>query len=195
MGINVPSIPFITKFSKQHQNAKGWYKNIGTFWTTTEYWALSCPRNLPQLIFRGAPSLRDKIPPNVYNSPTRNLCFFQNLKGNYQCRKCQVCTINRCKNWRTNCFTSTSTSRTYEPFITCFTTGVVYLLQCPCGLQYVGKTKRALQMRLNEHINNIIKSFKNHSVWKHYAAVHNRDPSNTLFWGIDRDLIGGEVVV
>lgn len=50
----------------------------------------------------------------------------------------------------------------------------------------MGRTKRALQVRLNEHINNIMKGFLNHSVSKNYALVHNRDPKNTLFMGIDR---------
>lgn len=50
----------------------------------------------------------------------------------------------------------------------------------------MGRTKRALQVRLSEHINNIREGFKNHSVSKHYDLVHNRDPSNTLFLGIDK---------
>lgn len=70
--------------------------------------------------------------------------------------------------------------------LTCSTLGVVYLLQCPCGLQYIGRTKRPLQVRLNEHITNIKSGFTNHSVSKHYLLVHNKDPSNTLFLGIDR---------
>lgn len=49
-----------------------------------------------------------------------------------------------------------------------------------------GRTKRALQVRLNEHINNIRKAFKNHSVSKHYDLKHSRDHSNTLFLGIHK---------
>lgn len=60
------------------------------------------------------------------------------------------------------------------------------MLQCPCGLQYVGRTKRPLQVRLNEHINNIRKGFTKHSVSKHYLTVHNKDSSNTIFLGIDK---------
>lgn len=72
-----------------------------------------------------------------------------------------------------------------KPFITCSTTGVVYLLLCLRGLQHVGRTKRVLPVRLSEH-NNIRKRFKHNSVSKHYAAVHNRDPSNTIFLDIDK---------
>lgn len=87
-----------------------------------------------------------------------------------------------------NGFVSASTQVGFEiePFITCSSTGVVYLLQCPCGFKYVGKTKCALQVCLNEHINNIRKGFRHHSVSKHYAAHHYRDPINTIFLGIDK---------
>lgn len=73
-----------------------------------------------------------------------------------------------------------------ESFITCATEGLVYLLQCPCGLQYVGRTKRPLSVRLNEHITNIKAGFLKHSVSKHSLLAHNRDPSKTIFLGIDR---------
>lgn len=72
------------------------------------------------------------------------------------------------------------------PFVTCSTKGVVYLLQCPCGLQYIGRTKRPMQVRLGEHITNIKNGYQYHSVSKHYALHHNRNPANTLFLGIDR---------
>lgn len=85
-------------------------------------------------------------------------------------------------------FTSNSTLQTFdvEPFITCATEGVVYLIQCPCGLQYVGRTKRAMRVWLNEHIGNIRRGFEKHPVSRHYDLVHSRDPSKILFVGIDK---------
>lgn len=71
-------------------------------------------------------------------------------------------------------------------FITCTSEGVVYLIQCPCGLQYVGRTKRAPKVRLTEHINNIRRGFDKHPVSRHFDEVHSRDPSNTLYVGIDK---------
>lgn len=84
-------------------------------------------------------------------------------------------------------FSSKATSKTctVKSFITCRTTHVVYLVQCLCGLQYVGPTTRTLNVRLNEHIANIRKGYKNHSVSRHYNLVHNRDPTGTLFMGIE----------
>lgn len=82
-------------------------------------------------------------------------------------------------------FSSTSKKYVVKSFITCRTMFVVYLLQCPCGLQCVGHTTRTLNVRLNEHIANICKGYKNHSVSRHYDLVHGRDPAGTLFMGMD----------
>ncbi len=35
--------------------------------------------------------------------------------------------------------------------ISCKTTNVIYMLRCPCGLGYVGKTSRQLKTRIAEH--------------------------------------------
>lgn len=114
--------------------------------------------------------------------------FFQNLSGYHLCRRWQICALNKSKQRKTESFVSISTSREHriEPFITCSSTGIVYLLQCPCGLQYIGRTKRSMQVRLGEHITNIKNGFRFHSVSKHYAIHHNRNPANTIFLGIDR---------
>lgn len=39
---------------------------------------------------------------------------------------------------------------------------------------------------MKENISNIRKGFDEHSVSRHYDQVHNRDPSNTLYMGIDK---------
>ena len=36
-------------------------------------------------------------------------------------------------------------------FTNCNTSGVVYLITCPCGLQYVGMTTRKVKLRISEH--------------------------------------------
>lgn len=179
--------PFITNFSCQHSKVKH---------IMTRHWHIlkndrvleSILPDKPQVVFRGVPSLKDRLAPNILNPPTNRPNFFSELTGYYQCRRFQVCSLNRCRTRRNISFTSTCTSKTFsiEPFITCFTVGVVYMFQCLCGLQYVGRIKRPLQVCLNEHINNIRKDFSKHSVSKHYLTAHNRDPSNTIFLGIDK---------
>lgn len=64
--------------------------------------------------------------------------------------------------------------------MTCSTKNVVYRIQCPCGMQYVGRTMRMLQVRLNEHIVNIKHGLWDNYLYKHYARCHNKDPIGTL---------------
>lgn len=44
-------------------------------------------------------------------------------------------------------------------------------------LQYVGRTTRALNIRIGEHIGNIKRGFIGHSVSKHFRLCHNQNSS------------------
>lgn len=141
----------------------------------------------PQVIYRGVPPLRLQVAPNVLDAPNR-VPFFQNSKGFFPCRKCKVCRINGDKNRKICQFKSNSTTKVndIDTFITCTSKNVVYLLTCPCGLQYVGRTMRAMNVRIKEHIKNIKKGFPKHMVSRHYLECHNRNPVGTLITAIDR---------
>lgn len=78
-----------------------------------------------------------------------------------------------------------SASRTYpiKSLITCNTIGVVYVLECNCGLQYIGRASRPLSVHIAEHFNNIKKGLRTHNFSKHFRNFHNRDPK---FWGLER---------
>lgn len=85
-------------------------------------------------------------------------------------------------------FQSTISSREYQikDFISCRTEGVVFFLECPCRVQYVGRTKRELWKRLRENTLNLKNDFPKHSLSRHYDQFHNRDPSSLLVWGIEK---------
>lgn len=70
-------------------------------------------------------------------------------------------------------------------FITCNSLYVVYLLWCPFGLFYVGRTKGLLKVRIAEHFANIRKGFKYHRVSLHFKEKHDQDPTLLQFCGID----------
>lgn len=74
----------------------------------------------------------------------------------------------------------------FKDLITCSTVGVVYMLECECGLQYIGRTSRALHVRVGEHSINIKKGLKTHSVSRHFRMCHHRDPKGLKFWGIKK---------
>ena len=63
-------------------------------------------------------------------------------------------------------------------------TFVIYLLKCPCGFCYVGKTKRELRVRINEHKSNI----RNHDIKSSVARHFNEsghDVCTLKFQGIE----------
>lgn len=60
------------------------------------------------------------------------------------------------------------------------------VLCCPCGFQYVGRIMWALQVWLGEHIGNMRRGFRGHSVSKQFAEKHKRDSTGTIFLGIDK---------
>lgn len=85
-------------------------------------------------------------------------------------------------------FIASATNRKYEikQLITCNTEGVVYMMECGCGLQYVGRTSRPLHVRIGEHVNNIKKGLVTHNVSKHFRLFHKRNPAKFKFWGIEK---------
>ncbi|MEE6521975.1 hypothetical protein FKM82_020351 [Ascaphus truei] len=75
-----------------------------------------------------------------------------------------------------------------KQYMNCHTEYVIYLLECPCGLQYVGKTKRAIKTRILEHLSNIRRGVLTHSVSKHFALFHNSSTKGLKFTGIENVL-------
>lgn len=61
---------------------------------------------------------------------------------------------------------------------------LLYLLQCNCGLQYVGRAKGALLVWIREHLVNIRKGFCKHIFSKHFTKKHNKAPSCLKVIGI-----------
>lgn len=161
--------PFIAGYSNQHFPIKKlvrkhWHliKNDTVLGSFLPEW--------PQLVFRGVPSLKDSLAPGACDPPTTKPMFFQNLVAYHKCKRCAVCSINHIRDRKTTKFVSNSTSQEFDikSFITCSTTHVVYLLICPCELQYIGRTVQPPQVILNEHIGNIRRGVKGHSVSGHY---------------------------
>lgn len=60
------------------------------------------------------------------------------------------------------------------------------MLECECGLQYLGRTSRPLHVRIGEHVNNIKKGLITHNVSKHFRLFHFRNPVKLKFWGVEK---------
>lgn len=106
----------------------------------------------------------------------------------FACRKCRACQQVNTHIPGLNTFISTTNGREFEikDFITCSSTYIVYALECPYGLMYIGRTNSTLGKQVSERIHNITIDYKDHSVSLHFKRKHNFDPSGLKFWGVDR---------
>ena len=144
----------------------------------------------PRFIYRKAPSLRDVVAPGVIDPPPpfKENRIFNFLSGFYACGRCQSCKQCKFNIKKRKEFTSFSTKKSYtiKNLITCNTEGVIYMLECDCGLQYIGRTSRSLAVRVGEHVNNIKNGFRYHSVSRHFKQYHNKNPKCLKFWGLEK---------
>lgn len=134
----------------------------------------------PRFIYRRAPSLYQDLVKNAIDPPLNHK---RNSGGFSRCGKCVPCKSTGGLKPATKTFTSSTTNITYHCKFeaTCATEGVVYLLQCPCGKQYVGKTKRAFRVRMGEHFRNIKNGLLSHNVSSHFLTHHNCSPLGISF--------------
>lgn len=152
------------------------------------------PKN-PAFIYRKAPNFGDKIVKKVLDPPVRPTMFWD-CASFYACRRCKTCAkVNSPIRGLTE-FTSTGNNMNLKikDFNTCSTTHVVYVLQCPCNIMYLGRTKRTLKKRVSEHIYNIEIGYKDHSVSLHLKQFHGQDPSGLKFWSICPNWRGSNMV-
>lgn len=120
-------LSLVTSFSTQHRVVK---HILGKYWHILQNYRVLGTRlsPKPQVIFRGVPSLKDKIVHNILDPPSRSP-LLHNLTGYFKCRGCQVCHVKKRKITE---FSSKVTSKSYtiKSLITCKNTHVVYVLQC-----------------------------------------------------------------
>ncbi|XP_041922081.1 uncharacterized protein LOC121685553 [Alosa sapidissima] len=132
-------------------------------------------------VFTAAPRVVFKRPPNLRNSlvrahlpPLTTPNFLQAAPpGNYRCGRCTQCNFTQ----KMSTFSHPRTGKSFniKGTITCNTSNVIYMLKCPCGLAYIGKTTRPLKTRISEHRSNI----RNHDP-KSPVAVHFTQCSDNL---------------
>ena len=104
-------------------------------------------------------------------------------KGNYPCGHCAQCN----NTYKTSFFNHPHTGKKIKikGTITCASTSVVYLIRCPCGLAYVGKTSRQLKQRMSEHKSSIRRNDRDYPVAVHFNDLKH-DISSFRFIGIEQ---------
>ena len=94
----------------------------------------------PRVAFRRPPNLRNMlVRADNPNPPPPRVSFLPPVEaGNYKCGNCQQCNFTR----KTKTFYHPHTGKVFsvKGVISCKTNNVIYMLKCPCGLAYIGKT-------------------------------------------------------
>lgn len=138
----------------------------------------------PLLTARRATNLRDNLVHSEYTRPTRRnwLTSLPLLRGMFQCGRCHICKFVD----RTDMFANSDGTKQFNihHFINCRSMRVIYMLTCPCGLIYVGKTKRQLRVRVGEHVQSILNKDDDRPLSLHFLEKHDGDPSGLKCKGI-----------
>lgn len=149
-----------------------------------------------------APSITNRRPKNVKDllvtSHHVGTCpnLFPASKGSkWGCNRCDNCVA--CPNvMQMTKFWDSSKSKkfTIAHTINCNTSFVVYIVMCPCGLIYVGRTSRELKKQVREHVLGIRAAREETDIYKlkpiarQFKLKHNCDPHSLQVWGINRIL-------
>lgn len=139
----------------------------------------------PLIVYKRGKNLRDQLvhsylPPNTYSSQP---LLTPIPDGNRRCGSCTQCNYTyKCSKFK---HPHTGKDIQIKGKISCNTTSVIYLLTCPCGKSYVGKTSRALKTRIAEHRSTIRCKNLNYPVAAHFVEF-NHPISSLKYIGIER---------
>lgn len=135
----------------------------------------------PRFAYKRQNNLRDSLVRADTYTPPRN--WLRDLPpGNFPCRNCVNCNAMI----KGDIFSHPRTGKKFsvKGRITCRTPFVVYMLKCPCGLCYIGKTNRELRLRIIEHKSSIRRKCETSPVARHFNAM-GHDICSLRFQGIE----------
>lgn len=104
----------------------------------------------PRFVYKRYPNTGDHLVRADVSLPERPTHFLSISSGNYSGGRCAQCNFTI----KTNVFSHPHSGREFKikGVITCTTKNVIYMIKCPCGLAYIGKTQRALKTGIAEHL-------------------------------------------
>lgn len=136
----------------------------------------------PSLVYKRPQNLRDRLVRS--HVPEKRRTFLDEIpEGNYKCGNCAQCGYTT----KSQTYTHTHSGKILKVrgVITCNTTYVVYLIKCPCGLGYVGRTCRPLRTRISEHRSNIRCGDERNPVAAHFKQA-GHSISSLRYIGIEK---------
>lgn len=103
--------------------------------------------------------------------------------GTLSCGGCKIC---RYMNTSSSVVLPDGSEFTARHFANCKTAGVVYLLTCPCGYFYIGKTKLEFRERAGRHISTMRTGNPELPLGRHVRLIHDGKLPDIKFLILDR---------
>jgi hypothetical protein len=136
-------------------------------------------KNPPLIVYRRGRNLRDKlVHANCQPQKKISQALLRPLpNGSYKRRgSAESNNMMKCEYF---CHPHTGKQFQINDIITCFTTNVIkgkihviYMIKCPCGLCYVGKTSHSLKQRISEHKSSIRRNDRDYPVAVHFNDLN-----------------------
>lgn len=138
----------------------------------------------PRFCFKRGRNIKDMVVSSTYMETPKKTWLAKGIHGNYRCGKCAHCSHT----FDTKTFGHPHSGKKYpiKEFINCLSTHVVYMLKCPCGLMYIGQTKRNLKLRIAEHKGAIRNGNMDYAIARHYKEKNHGSAASLKFIGIER---------
>ncbi|XP_075433352.1 uncharacterized protein LOC142470641 [Ascaphus truei] len=180
-------VPFVTQYNKDASKIN---KILNTHWPILKNDPVLGKHlaDKVKMVYKKAPNIKNYLSPSALrNIPTKKHTWLDPPLGFYDCRMCTACQHS---SKMSHSFKSNTTQKSYtiKQHLNCRTSFVIYLAECECGLQYIGKTTRPLRTRILEHLGNIKRKITTHSVSNHFLLKHNSNPASFTFKAIEQVL-------
>lgn len=164
-------VNFITTYSTSHKIIQSILRKYWYILQRDPYLKTSILKN-PRIIYRRPPTLKSILAPSRLKQH-RQKESVELTKGIFRCGKARcLCCREIAHKEKTFVSTQTGESFNVDFRLSCQSAYVIYLVQCICGKQYIGRTTQKLHMRINKHRANIKKKFQLHGLSRHCAALH-----------------------
>ncbi|OCT65828.1 hypothetical protein XELAEV_18042078mg [Xenopus laevis] len=181
VGVNKLPIRVIGEFSSQHKEISG---ILQKHWHILEQDAdlREAVGSHPLITYRRSKNLHDRLTHSHYNNPTKLTWLTNSTKGCHRCGNCLACPYVQ----KSTIFSGRRDINEYiiQQFINCKTMGVIYVMECICGIRYIGKTKREFRRRILEHVGDI-RNKRNTSIANHINSLHEGNCGVMKFIGVE----------
>lgn len=140
----------------------------------------------PLLTFRKVRSLKQSLVSNTLPTGPKvkaGSSWLTKKDGFIKCAKCKAC--RQGKNTTSFKIGLSSVERKIKGHFTCKTEFAVYVLQCPCGLRYVGSMILPVHKRILQHLRAINNGDVTYPVARHFSLIHDRNENLLVYFVLD----------